>query len=135
MAQDITVERLQEQVDSLTHAVEELRGELGAARAWADLTMRSQGRCPACGGGKVLRVSPVWGQQQNPPIRSTPMSLVCRIDSVWKPAVLQGELEALVCRKCGLLELYAMDAATMEADGKVVREIESPDATAGGPYR
>ena len=44
-----------------------------------------------------------------------------------------GIVEAFVCRRCGLTELYTRDPESIEVDGDLVREIIGPAPAA--PYR
>jgi hypothetical protein len=43
-----------------------------------------------------------------------------------------GALEALVCHRCGYLELYVRQPEALEVDGRVLRELEASPET---PYR
>jgi predicted nucleic-acid-binding Zn-ribbon protein len=44
-----------------------------------------------------------------------------------------GLVEAFICRRCGLTELYTTEPDAIEPDGEVVVEVTGPEAA--GPYR
>jgi predicted nucleic-acid-binding Zn-ribbon protein len=44
-----------------------------------------------------------------------------------------GLVEAFICRRCGLTELYTRDPDQIEVDGQLVREISGPPRQ--GPFR
>jgi len=114
--------------------------------------MKNSATCPKCGGNRILHVTQVAdsvgeiGDQLAGPKPRGPVeqgSKAWRIARVpvpeeqrrwWKGLMnVVGLVEAFVCRACGYTELYTVEAAEIEADGELIRELEGPEPS--GPYR
>ncbi len=117
---------LREQLSELRAEVEDLRASLTAARNRAELTMRGQRRCPACGGEEIYHAAHVLDRDQG----RARMSLV--LPSIWRSKGA-GELEAYVCGECGKVEWYVKDTESL-AEHLTRLEPIQPDR-GSGPYR
>jgi hypothetical protein len=106
-----------------------LRAEVDAARANRAPTIRSTGRCPACGGTKAIYVPKVL---ENTHGGMVPLAVAHDV-SWWKSTPV-APLAAYVCTGCGFVEWYVSSFEGIEIDGDKVRDASAqpPD---GGPYR
>jgi hypothetical protein len=89
--------------------------------------MRAQLRCPGCGCRKILHVTEILDSTATGRER-----LALAQPSRWSGRRV-GELEALVCTECRLIEWYAKDLEGLEVDGEKVRLLDGE--AAAGPYR
>ncbi|MBI4699851.1 MAG: hypothetical protein HY744_01570 [Deltaproteobacteria bacterium] len=92
--------------------------------------MKNTYKCPKCGFGRILHIVQVAdsdGESVSRPAKIArlvqPVSFLgVQLDR----AVLAGDLEAGVCRRCGYTELYVKDPASIPVDGRSVREFVAP---------
>src|SRR5260221_12091143 len=98
-----------EMLARLREEVAALRSELVGARARLDATvgrsptMRRDGRCPACGGRKLLAFAEVLDRADSRPRK---MSLASQGFFRDRPV---GQFEIMVCVSCNLVEWYVKD--------------------------
>jgi ribosomal protein L32 len=128
-ARDAELESLRKDLESLCTTVAALDAELRAARGRVDLTMRNQQRCRACGNRKIAHALSVLDRGDS----NTRESLALNRPSWWSSKT-QGELEAFVCMKCGLVEWWVKDPESLRPHEDYLAIIDSePDPN--GPYR
>jgi ribosomal protein L32 len=128
-ARDAELESLRKDLESLRTTVAALDAELRAARGRVDLTMRNQQRCRACGNRKIAHALSVLDRGDS----NTRESLALNRPSWWSSKT-QGELEAFVCMKCGLVEWWVKDPESLRPHEDYLAIIDSePDPN--GPYR
>lgn len=108
-----------------------LRRELHAADRRRGGTMAETGRCPACGGRKLLHALEILdgdGGGRN--------KLALAQPSIWSSRRV-GHLQAYICAGCRLVEWHVESLADVEPDGLRIRLIDGTDegGQGGGPYR
>jgi hypothetical protein len=121
-------------ITRLEAEITELRRELAALRAGGRAgTMRSEQRCPGCGGKKLLHVDKTkeW-------THGGVVEMALLHEKKWYGPKNVGALEAWVCAGCGLVEWYAKGLDGV-ADGAPLHErvdvVEPPPGGGEGPYR
>jgi predicted nucleic-acid-binding Zn-ribbon protein len=115
------------------------------------LAMKTSGICPKCKNNRLLHVTQVadrvgehGGVRLQQGLGATPevgQFWPWRIARLKNPdggffasgVMAAGLVEAFICRKCGLTELYTRDPEAIDVDGQVVRALDGPDP--GAPYR
>lgn len=91
--------------------------------------MRSSGECPKCSGREFLHI-PQLVDFQNSVIAAHVSS------KDWETSgkmTVTGVVQAIICRACGFMELYATEPAKIPIDEIPGAERLSPGK--GGPYR
>lgn len=121
-------------IASLEAALTELRRELAQAQRPRIRSMRSTGRCPSCGGGRLLHFRAVkdvgHGHLHDLSLQKDYSKWLGLKDS-------NGPLEVFACRGCRLVEWSAATLDDVVPDGQTVVELvaaEDPDPNEG-PYR
>lgn len=119
-------------LDELRREVEALRALLVASVASEgrrEMTLRGQGRCPACGASDLLRARRVLDRGE-----SDTRNDMAVVRPGWWSGKVQGKFEIFVCRACGVCEWYVQKPASVEADAEdlIIRTGAPPGA---GPMR
>ncbi len=130
MAQEddaLTLLEMKAQVEELTEKVADLSARLTAAQGRAELTLRGQRCCPACGCRRVLYSDHVLDRSDS---GRTKMALLQ--PSIWRVRGA-GEFEVYLCADCGLVEWYVKDSE------ELLKHLELQEAPGtdeeGSPYR
>jgi len=126
-AEELTA--LQAEVRELREAVDALRGELRRAQQRVDLTMRGQLRCRACGCRQIAHALRVLDRSDG----VTRDGLALYQPSWWSNRAV-GELEAYICTRCGQVEWWIKDPASLVEHANHI-EILDGDRKGEGPYR
>ena len=116
-------------IAALEKEVALLRAELEALRAGRPPTLRSSGRCPACGGDKAVHVPRVMEEAYG-----SPKPLALTGDERWSGRKPIAPFEVYACAACGFVEWYVSSFEGVEVDGKTVIDA-SATIPEGGPYR
>jgi hypothetical protein len=118
------------QVEALREEVEALRAELATVRRGH--TIRGGGRCPACGGTKIVHAREVIVPDAMGV--KFPLSLAARIIA-WTGAKSVAPFSVYSCTACGLVEWYVTTFAgvTIAEPLELVEGVESSGK--GTPYR
>ena len=124
-----TVAALQAEVRELREAVDALRGELRRAQQRVDLTMRGQLRCRACGCRQIAHALRVLDRSDG----NTRDAMALSQPSWWSTRTV-GELEAYICTRCGQVEWWIKDPASLVEHAAHI-EILDGDRKGDGPYR
>jgi predicted nucleic-acid-binding Zn-ribbon protein len=113
--------------------------------------MKASGVCPKCHHNQLLHVTQVadrvgeigggaidHGTDQTPEVGQFYPWRIARQRNPRRgmfvsDVMAAGLVEAFICRRCGLTELYTRDASELEADGELVREVSGPPRQ--GPFR
>lgn len=126
---DAILAALRQDLESLRTTVAQLESELRAAKGRMDFTMRNQQRCRSCGGRKIAHALSVLDRADS----NTREPLALNRPSWWSSNT-QGELEAFVCMKCGLVEWWVKEPASLQPHEDYLAIIDGePDPN--GPYR
>jgi hypothetical protein len=107
-----------------------LRAEVEAMRAGRAPTIRSTGRCPACGGTKAIHVPKVLEQTHG-----GLQALAIAQDVSWWGAKPVAPLSVYACSACGFVEWYVSTFEGIQIDGDKVRDASAQEPPEGGPYR
>jgi hypothetical protein len=131
MADDLTARlaALETRHAQLEQTLAELRLELDIRKA-GFRSMRDSRRCPACSSQALLHVRRACAMTAG-----TMGELALAYDIAWTSTTAHGPLEAFVCRRCGLVELHALDIDNVPVDGTKIIAIEPEEPPAGGPFR
>lgn len=128
-SRDAELASLRQDLQSLRTTVAALESELRTAQGRVDLTMRNQQRCRSCGHRKIAHALSVLDRGDS----NTRESLALNRPSWWSSKT-QGELEAFVCMKCGLVEWWVKDPESLRPHEDYLTILDGePDAN--GPYR
>ena len=109
-----------DQLHELTVALEAAARELAELRRRVERTMRSELVCPVCSGEEIAHVFHVLDQDYG---QRKAQALVQ--PSAWSGKT-EGELEAFICRSCGLVEWYAKNPRELQEREKYVRFLRGP---------
>ena len=122
-------EALRELVVQLQAELAQLRAQLDAAKLNSAPTMRARLRCPACGSARLAHAKQVLDRGDGDARKVMALN-----QPSWWSDKLVGELEAFACTKCGLVEWYVKDPASLrEVKGQLaILDGETPES---GPYR
>jgi hypothetical protein len=120
---------LRQDVESLRALVAALDSELRGATGRADFTMRNHQRCRSCGNRKIAHALSVLDRGDS----NTRESLALNRPSWWSSKT-QGELEAFVCMKCGLVEWWVKDPESLRPHEDYLTILEG-ESDPNGPYR
>lgn len=126
-AEELTA--LQAEVRELREVVDALRGELRRAQQRVDLTMRGQLRCRACGCRQIAHALRVLDRSDG----NTRDAMALYQPSWWSTRTV-GELEAYICTRCGQVEWWIKDPASLVEHADHI-EILDGDRKGEGPYR
>jgi len=105
-----------------------LRAEVDALRAGRAPTLRSSGRCPACGGDRAVHVPKVMEEAYGAP---KPLALTGK--TRWSGRDPIGAFEVYACTACGFVEWYVSSFERVEVDGKTILDASANDPPEGGP--
>jgi hypothetical protein len=112
--------------------------------------MKSSLQCPGCSGNRILHVREVADRtsDESERVGKADAPHVQAISAAWRiarvreeyralgiPAVREsvaGLVEAYVCKRCGLTELYTLEPEKLPVDGVYVKELVGPGVE---PYR
>lgn len=97
--------------------------------------MKQTMRCPKCGFNRILYIAKVADHRGGGPgggIEPAKLALAeVELGAILGMRATQsktyGELEAGVCRRCGYVEYYVKDPASIPIDGVNVREVVGPE--------
>ena len=123
-----TIQELRAQVSQLSRRVEELSQAVERKHSQREATLKSQLRCPACGGRRVLHASEILDRTDGTQHRMAVMAV-----GFWVPKP-RGLFECYVCVQCGFVEWYVKEPASVEPDDKIIHIIEADEDNVG-PYR
>jgi hypothetical protein len=126
---DAELASLRQDLESLRTTVATLESELRSARGHIDFTMRNQQRCRACGNRKIAHALSVLDRADS----STREPLALNRPSWWSSKT-QGELEAFVCMKCGLVEWWVKEPDSLRPHDDYLVIIYG-ESDPNGPYR
>ncbi|MGE0399410.1 MAG: hypothetical protein AB7T06_22040 [Kofleriaceae bacterium] len=119
---------LRQDLESLRTTVAALESELRNAHGRIELTMRNQQRCRACGNRKIAHALSILDRADSN--MREPLALN---RPSWWSSKTQGELEAFVCMKCGLVEWWVKEPDSLRPHEDYLTIIDEPDPN--GPYR
>jgi len=125
---------MDDRIAALEAAVDDLRREVDRLKRTRGRSMRETHRCPACGGGRVLRFREIKDLAH---AGTVDLSLQKEYSSWWGLRRSSGHLEAYACRACRLVEWHAATLDDIEVDGEIVVELVAEDAPVPetAPYR
>lgn len=126
---DAELASLRQDLESLRATVTALETDLRNARGQIDFTMRNHQRCRACGNRKIAHALSVLDRGDS----NTRESLALNRPSWWSSKT-QGELEAFVCMKCGLVEWWVKEPESLRPHEDYLAIIEG-ESEPNGPYR
>jgi hypothetical protein len=131
MADDLTARlaALEARHAQLENTIAELRLELDTRKA-GFRSMRDSRRCPACSTQALLHV-----RRASAMTAGMEGELALLYDVKWTSIKAHGPLEAFVCRRCGLVELHALDIDNVPVDGTKIIAIEPEEPPTAGPFR
>jgi hypothetical protein len=115
---------------ALEKEVARLRVEVEALRAGRAPTIRSSGRCPACGGDKAIFVPQVLEETHGNP---KPLAMSGKMH--WWGRTPIAPFQVYACSACGFVEWYVSTFEGIEVDGKNVHDASTVRPPEGGPYR
>lgn len=113
--------------------------------------MKASGVCPKCHHNRLLHVTQVadrigeiggglihHGTEKSPEVGQFFPWRIARLKNPKRgffvsDVMAAGLVEAFICRRCGLTELYTRDVEEIEIDGELVHEVSGPPAQ--GPFR
>lgn len=127
-------DEIEARLTALLATVARLEDDLARATRPRPHAMWETGRCPGCGGGRLLHVRHIDDLNQS---HTVPLSLQKDFSRWSGLRTAGGHLEAWVCRECRLVQWRAATLADVFPDGDDVIEVDAPpdpEAT-GGPYR
>lgn len=126
---DAELASLRQDLESLRTTVTALESELRGAKGHIDFTMRNQQRCRACGNRKIAHALSVLDRGDS----NTREPLALNRPSWWSSKT-QGELEAFVCMKCGLVEWWVKEPDSLRPHEDYLAIIDG-ETDPSGPYR
>jgi len=98
--------------------------------------MRKTGICPKCTHNRLLHVGAVADTgDDHTELHEMHLAIVFDRKGFFGDDLVRraGKLSAVVCKACGYTELYVLDPAELQPDGKYVTELNGPEPTA--PFR
>lgn len=123
------IARLRAELAAVREEVASLHGELRAARTHIDLTMRGQLRCRACQCRRIAHAPKVLDRGDGDFRKA--MALY---QASWWGNKTNGQLEAYVCTRCGLVEWWVTDPSSLQPHEEYLFILDG-DAGPGDPYR
>lgn len=84
--------------------------------------MKQSKQCPKCK-GTVLHVQHAMNSTKYKPDQIGRLAQSGSISAGTVLGLPSDEVEAVVCKLCGYLELYVRDPGLIEADGEAIREL------------
>lgn len=127
---DEALELLRAEVASLREQVTSLATDLRMARSHIDLTMRGQLRCRACNCRRIAHAPKVLDRS-----RSFDHALSLYRTSGFLSNEDYGQLEAYICTRCGLVEWWVTNPATLQAHPDHLHIIDGDVSGPKDPYR
>jgi hypothetical protein len=131
MVEDLTerLAALEARHAQLEHIIAELRLELDTRKS-GFRAMRDSRRCPACSNQALLHA-----RRASAMISGVTGELALGYEIAWTSTKTHGPIEAFACRRCGLVELHALDIDNVPVDGTNIIAIDPEEPPAGGPFR
>ena len=123
---DEALELLRAEVASLREQVASLSTDVRTARSHIDLTMRGQLRCRACNCRRIAHASQIFNNGRG-------LSLFF-VEGVFSYDE-RGKLEAYVCTRCGLVEWWVTNPATLTPHEEYLHIIDGDVSGPKDPYR
>lgn len=124
------IQLLRAELAMLREDVVNLHRDLRAASSHIDLTMRGQLRCRACNCRRIAHAPKVLDRADGDDRKA----LALYRPSWWSGKV-NGELEAYICTRCGLVEWWVSDPSTLVPHDEYLNIIDGEVSGPKDPYR